>query len=239
MTPDIIQALIDQALLAKLPNGMEATEGICNDSWDVIKKKIERKKYCPQGEIKKLEIELWNLKVKGNDVPDMYQDPSRSEIIKLKNKSMEEIGMHTRMGFCGGMQEKRGKCTRKPDANVVTVEQRRRREERREENPRLQLSHVQKLKEYMAKGCQIVEDITCGPGLDRVFQGLGNPPKTQRRRSAQFLGSCWLSIEGSLKDLKIAKSMDETYIQKGNQVRLGRKREKRKMAKGGIRNSAC
>ncbi|GJY52766.1 putative reverse transcriptase domain-containing protein [Tanacetum coccineum] len=26
-------------------------------------------KYCPQGEIKKLEIDLWNLKVKGNDVP--------------------------------------------------------------------------------------------------------------------------------------------------------------------------
>ncbi|GJX96565.1 putative reverse transcriptase domain-containing protein [Tanacetum coccineum] len=26
-------------------------------------------KYCPQGEIKKLEIKLWNLKVKGNDVP--------------------------------------------------------------------------------------------------------------------------------------------------------------------------
>ncbi|GKE02009.1 putative reverse transcriptase domain-containing protein [Tanacetum coccineum] len=26
-------------------------------------------KYCPQGKIKKLEIELWNLKVKGNDVP--------------------------------------------------------------------------------------------------------------------------------------------------------------------------
>ncbi|GKG16079.1 hypothetical protein Tco_0358402 [Tanacetum coccineum] len=26
-------------------------------------------KYCSQGEIKKLEIKLWNLKVKGNDVP--------------------------------------------------------------------------------------------------------------------------------------------------------------------------
>nr|GFC00613.1 reverse transcriptase domain-containing protein [Tanacetum cinerariifolium] len=26
-------------------------------------------KYCPQGGIKKLEIELWNQKVKGNDVP--------------------------------------------------------------------------------------------------------------------------------------------------------------------------
>ncbi|GKG46649.1 reverse transcriptase domain-containing protein, partial [Tanacetum coccineum] len=33
-----------------------------------LKKKMTDK-YCPQGEIKKLEIELWNLKVKGNDVP--------------------------------------------------------------------------------------------------------------------------------------------------------------------------
>ncbi|GJZ75804.1 putative reverse transcriptase domain-containing protein [Tanacetum coccineum] len=35
---------------------------------EVLKKKMTDK-YCPQGEIKKLEIELWNLKVKGNDVP--------------------------------------------------------------------------------------------------------------------------------------------------------------------------
>ncbi|GJW78315.1 putative reverse transcriptase domain-containing protein, partial [Tanacetum coccineum] len=34
----------------------------------VLKKKLTDK-YCPQGEIKKLEIELWNLKVKGMDVP--------------------------------------------------------------------------------------------------------------------------------------------------------------------------
>ncbi|GJR36957.1 putative reverse transcriptase domain-containing protein [Tanacetum coccineum] len=37
-------------------------------TWEVLKKKITDKNY-PQGEIKKLEIELWNLKVKGNDVP--------------------------------------------------------------------------------------------------------------------------------------------------------------------------
>ncbi|GJT57190.1 putative reverse transcriptase domain-containing protein [Tanacetum coccineum] len=37
-------------------------------TWEVLKKKITDK-YCPQGEIKKLEIELWYLKVKGNDVP--------------------------------------------------------------------------------------------------------------------------------------------------------------------------
>ncbi|GJS72368.1 putative reverse transcriptase domain-containing protein [Tanacetum coccineum] len=37
-------------------------------TWEVLKKKMTDK-YCPQGEIKKLEIEPWNLKVKGNDFP--------------------------------------------------------------------------------------------------------------------------------------------------------------------------
>ncbi|GKE59018.1 putative reverse transcriptase domain-containing protein [Tanacetum coccineum] len=37
-------------------------------TWEGLKKKITDK-YCPLGEIQKLEIELWNLKVKGNDVP--------------------------------------------------------------------------------------------------------------------------------------------------------------------------
>nr|GFC42554.1 hypothetical protein [Tanacetum cinerariifolium] len=37
-------------------------------TWEVLKKKMTDK-YCPQGEIKKLEIKLWKLKVKGNDVP--------------------------------------------------------------------------------------------------------------------------------------------------------------------------
>nr|GEU81297.1 reverse transcriptase domain-containing protein [Tanacetum cinerariifolium] len=37
-------------------------------TWEVLKKKMTDK-YCPQGEIKKLEIRLWNLKVKENNVP--------------------------------------------------------------------------------------------------------------------------------------------------------------------------
>ncbi|GJZ66718.1 putative reverse transcriptase domain-containing protein [Tanacetum coccineum] len=36
-------------------------------TWGTFKKKLTEK-YCPNGEIKKLEIELWNLKVRGNDV---------------------------------------------------------------------------------------------------------------------------------------------------------------------------
>ncbi|GKD11092.1 reverse transcriptase domain-containing protein, partial [Tanacetum coccineum] len=35
--------------------------------WKTLKKMMTVK-YCPRGEIKKLEIELWNLKVKGTDV---------------------------------------------------------------------------------------------------------------------------------------------------------------------------
>ncbi|GJZ76524.1 putative reverse transcriptase domain-containing protein [Tanacetum coccineum] len=37
-------------------------------NWEVLKKKMTDK-YCLRGEIKKLEIKLWNLKVKGNAVP--------------------------------------------------------------------------------------------------------------------------------------------------------------------------
>nr|GEV87422.1 hypothetical protein [Tanacetum cinerariifolium] len=37
-------------------------------TWEVLKKKMTDK-YCPQGELKKLEIELWDMKVKGNNVP--------------------------------------------------------------------------------------------------------------------------------------------------------------------------
>nr|GEU59475.1 reverse transcriptase domain-containing protein [Tanacetum cinerariifolium] len=36
-------------------------------TWEVLKKKL-KDKYCPQGELKKLDIELCNLKVKGNNV---------------------------------------------------------------------------------------------------------------------------------------------------------------------------
>nr|GFC29851.1 reverse transcriptase domain-containing protein [Tanacetum cinerariifolium] len=36
-------------------------------TWGTLKKKLTDK-YCPKSKIKKLEIELWNLKVRGNDV---------------------------------------------------------------------------------------------------------------------------------------------------------------------------
>nr|GEY61133.1 putative reverse transcriptase domain-containing protein [Tanacetum cinerariifolium] len=117
MTPESVQAMIDQALLRNSTNGhgsqsvvgltrwIEKMESVFNISgcaienqvkfatctlldaaltwwnsqirtlgpeayamtWEVLKKKMTNK-YCPQGELKKLEIELWNLKVKGKYV---------------------------------------------------------------------------------------------------------------------------------------------------------------------------
>ncbi|GJY98491.1 putative reverse transcriptase domain-containing protein [Tanacetum coccineum] len=65
-------------------------------TWEVLKRKMTDK-YCPQGEIKKLEIELWNLKVKGNDVPaytERFQDcrpkpKTLDETIELANDLMD------------------------------------------------------------------------------------------------------------------------------------------------------
>nr|GFB98507.1 reverse transcriptase domain-containing protein [Tanacetum cinerariifolium] len=89
MTPEAVQTMINQALLrnsgggdgshsshAENPRNMhtarpcyyadfmkchplnfKGTEGAITD------------KYCPLGEVKKLEIELWNLKVRDNDIP--------------------------------------------------------------------------------------------------------------------------------------------------------------------------
>nr|GEX95140.1 putative reverse transcriptase domain-containing protein [Tanacetum cinerariifolium] len=55
-----------QDLYALLEDAQDSP-GVYSMTWEVLKKKMTDK-YCPQGEIKKLEIELWNLKVKENNV---------------------------------------------------------------------------------------------------------------------------------------------------------------------------
>ncbi|GJR57590.1 hypothetical protein Tco_1499752 [Tanacetum coccineum] len=105
MTPESIQAMIDQALLRNSTNrdgshsshrdnrrnvqtarpcfyadfmkceplNFKGTKGVVGLTWWIEKiESVFNISGCAiknQGEIKKLEIELWNLKVKGNDVP--------------------------------------------------------------------------------------------------------------------------------------------------------------------------
>ncbi|GJZ99163.1 reverse transcriptase domain-containing protein [Tanacetum coccineum] len=52
-------------------------------TWKTLKKMMTDK-YCPRGEIKKLEIELWNLKVKGTDVESYNQRFQELALICLR-----------------------------------------------------------------------------------------------------------------------------------------------------------
>ncbi|GJX53868.1 putative reverse transcriptase domain-containing protein [Tanacetum coccineum] len=98
MTPESVQAMIDQALLRNSTNGdgshraegvvgltrwIEKMESVFNISGCAVENQVKfatctllgaaltwwNGQIRTFGEIKKLEIELWNLKVKGNDVP--------------------------------------------------------------------------------------------------------------------------------------------------------------------------
>nr|GFA83683.1 reverse transcriptase domain-containing protein [Tanacetum cinerariifolium] len=87
MTLEAVRAMIDKAMQRNSTNGDEShssgggptrpVQSIRHDvayamTWETLKKKMTDK-YCPKGEIKKLEIELWNLKVNGNDVGSYNQ----------------------------------------------------------------------------------------------------------------------------------------------------------------------
>nr|GEU43001.1 reverse transcriptase domain-containing protein [Tanacetum cinerariifolium] len=71
MTPEAVRAMIDQVMLRNSTNGDRSHSsggGLTRPvQFGTLKKKLTNK-HCPKGEIKKLEIELWNLKVRGNDV---------------------------------------------------------------------------------------------------------------------------------------------------------------------------
>ncbi|GKC93331.1 reverse transcriptase domain-containing protein, partial [Tanacetum coccineum] len=66
MTAAAVEKLIEARVSAALANH----ETLRNSTKSLRKtlKKMMTVKYCPRGEIKKLEIELWNLKVKGTDI---------------------------------------------------------------------------------------------------------------------------------------------------------------------------
>ncbi|GKF31785.1 reverse transcriptase domain-containing protein, partial [Tanacetum coccineum] len=67
-------------------------------TWEVLKKKMTDK-YCPQGEIKKLEIELWNLKFVANEsenvdkyisgLPDNIYGNVKSSKLKTLDETIE------------------------------------------------------------------------------------------------------------------------------------------------------
>ncbi|GJU52712.1 putative reverse transcriptase domain-containing protein [Tanacetum coccineum] len=93
-------------------------------TWEGLKKK-KTDKYCPQGEIKKLEIELWNLK-KGNGANPKGNGcfecgalgHFKRDCPKLKNKDGGNGNAQGWM-YAVGNAEKRGNASGNPDSNVI------------------------------------------------------------------------------------------------------------------------
>nr|GEY38631.1 reverse transcriptase domain-containing protein [Tanacetum cinerariifolium] len=95
MTPESIQAMIDQALLRNSTNGDRShrTKGVVSlTRWIEKMESVFQISGCAienQGEIKKLEIELWNLKVKGNDVSTYTERSVKSSKPKTLDETIE------------------------------------------------------------------------------------------------------------------------------------------------------
>ncbi|GKB06550.1 putative reverse transcriptase domain-containing protein [Tanacetum coccineum] len=104
-------------------------------TWEVLKKKMTDK-YCPQGEIKKLEIELWNLKSsatlifakaqRDNWVVSqgwLYWNMTLGHFKRDCPQNENEAGEMEcpRQGIRVGNAERMGMHQRNPNSNVVTV----------------------------------------------------------------------------------------------------------------------
>nr|GFC89864.1 hypothetical protein [Tanacetum cinerariifolium] len=106
-------------------------------TWSVLKKKMTDK-YCPLGEVKKLEIGLWNLKVRDNNIPAYTNHFQELALICTKFVSKETEKVHKYISGLpdniygngnGNAQgwvydvsnaERNGNAAGNPDSNVVT-----------------------------------------------------------------------------------------------------------------------
>ncbi|GJT17408.1 putative reverse transcriptase domain-containing protein [Tanacetum coccineum] len=91
-------------------------------TWGTLKKKLTDK-YCLKGEIKKLEIELWNLKVRGNDVAAYTQwacyECGNTGHIKKNCPKLKDHGNGNGNGIAQGRAYALGGRDAIPDSNVI------------------------------------------------------------------------------------------------------------------------
>ncbi|GJZ52448.1 putative reverse transcriptase domain-containing protein [Tanacetum coccineum] len=131
-----LQAMIDQGVIAALAardtnrstngkdsqnsrTGVRRNETVSNDvayamTWTELKKKMTEK-YCPRTEIKKLEVELWDLKVKGTDVIGSNQCFQKLALLCVRMFPEESDKIER---YVGGLLDMiHGKNKRKQDNN--------------------------------------------------------------------------------------------------------------------------
>nr|GFA99983.1 reverse transcriptase domain-containing protein [Tanacetum cinerariifolium] len=142
MTPESVQAMIDQALLRNSTNGYGSQSSHEDNPRHVQTTRpcfyVDFMKCHPLnlkgnegvGELKKLEIELWNLKVKGNDVSTYINRFQELTLIctKFVANENEKIDKYTSglpdniygNVYVVGNAEKNGNAPVNPDSNVIT-----------------------------------------------------------------------------------------------------------------------
>nr|GEY31329.1 hypothetical protein [Tanacetum cinerariifolium] len=75
-------------------------------TWKNLKKKMTNK-YCPRGEIKKLEVEMWNLKVKGTNVTENKRKQDDTNNKKTRGRKL--VGPKEKKPY-GGSKPLCSKC---------------------------------------------------------------------------------------------------------------------------------
>ncbi|GJW22206.1 putative reverse transcriptase domain-containing protein [Tanacetum coccineum] len=141
--------------------------------WKTLKKMITDK-YCPRGEIKKLETEMWNLKVKGTDV--MGYNQRFQELVLMCNRMFPEESDVVEK-YVGGlpnmihgsvkaskpqmMQEAIEFATELMDKNILTITERQAENKRKFEDT----SRNNQNQQQPFKRNNVAQAYTAGPGL--------------------------------------------------------------------------
>ncbi|GJV18267.1 putative reverse transcriptase domain-containing protein, partial [Tanacetum coccineum] len=189
MTPESIQAMIDRAIQRNSKSGDRSQrfrrriqkscvttrcvaltwwnghvrtlghDAVYAMTWGTFKKKLTDK-YCPNGEIKKLKIELWNLKVRGNDVAAYTQRFQELALMCTKFLADEnELGSFDVINGMNWLTKYHGviicdkKIVRIPFGREMLIFQGNGSNQR--EESRLNIISCTKAHEYLSKGCDV------------------------------------------------------------------------------------
>nr|GFA24285.1 hypothetical protein [Tanacetum cinerariifolium] len=145
-------------------------------TWEILKKKLTEK-YCPKGETKKLEIKLWNLKVKGNDVggyTQRFQELALmcTKFISNETEKVDKYISELTDNIHGNVMSARPKT---PDdaielANDLMDQKLRTYTERQAENKR-KLDNNNRDQQQLLKKQNVVQAYAVGSGENKPYRG--------------------------------------------------------------------
>nr|GEY98046.1 hypothetical protein [Tanacetum cinerariifolium] len=140
-------------------------------TWGTLKKKL-MDKYCPKGKIKKLEIEPWNLRVKGNDVAAYTQCFQELALMctKFLADETKQVDNGLPDNIHGNVMSAKPKTLNETielandlmDQKLRTYAKRQNENKRKTDNNQQQQSH---------KKQNVARAYTAGPGKKKVYTG--------------------------------------------------------------------